>query len=105
MTAADGARGRTDDATVLDDETADKLRRFLRSIARDDQPHVVARTPRDPEVAASRFAWSCEELNVALDWIASADRHTRRYLLDHGVDATLRAVRDKADALLADLAH
>jgi hypothetical protein len=104
MTTADGKRPQSDDGAVLDEETTHKVRRFLEVIAGvEDEPavHGVPRIGIDPETTVTRFAWACEELNVAFGGVHPADTTVLAHLVDHGVDATLREIYAKAEALLA----
>jgi hypothetical protein len=104
MTAADGNRPHIDEGVVLDEETTPKVRRFLEAIARlhqDATRHPIERAPVDAEAVVTRFAWSCEELNVAFAGIGASDPQILAHLLDHGVDATLLEIHTKTAALLA----
>jgi hypothetical protein len=104
MTAADGNRPHTDEGPILDEETTPKVRRFLEAIARPNEHatrEAVERTPADAEAIVTRFAWSCEELNVAFGRTDANDPQVCTHLLDHGVDATLREIHTKTTAMLA----
>jgi hypothetical protein len=103
MTAADGNRPHIDEGVVLDEETTPKVRRFLEAIARPNEHatrEAVERTPAEAEAIVTRFAWSCEELNVAFGRIDANDARIRTHLLEHGVDATLREVHTRTMAML-----
>jgi hypothetical protein len=95
-----------DDAAELDeDDLSPRVRKFLESIAqRDDDGRTPADRRRmvDRERRVTRFAWTCEELNVAFGDLR-ADEETIGLLVDHGVRSTLFEIHAQAAALLAKL--
>jgi hypothetical protein len=108
MTSAEGSGRLPHDLADLDEDTAPQVRRFLESIAqskapaRGAHPSLGAVEPArivDRERQVMRFAWTCEELNVALGSMDPADPETLRLLIDHGVGLTLAEVQSKAAAL------
>jgi hypothetical protein len=96
----------------VDEDSAPQVRRFLEAIAQSRGPARTAgpapkpATTRvvDRERLVMRFAWTCEELNVAFADMDPSDPETRRLLSDHGVGLTLDEVRAKAAALSAAIA-
>ena len=104
MSSPDGPQA---DAEVdLDDEDlSPNVRRFLEIIADEDGSGVTAAERRlavDRERRVTRFAWTCEELNVAFADLRD-DAETIGLLADHGVHATLAEIQAKAAALLATI--
>jgi hypothetical protein len=112
MTAAEGSGSLPNDLADLDDDEAPQVRRFLEAIARPREhargPHPSSGAPMttrlvDRERHVMRFAWTCEELNVALGSVDLADAETVQLLVDHGVHLTLAEILDKAAALAAGI--
>lgn len=79
------------------------VQRFLRSIAERPDDAVPTRrgftSPTDLERQVMRFAWTAEELNVALDDLELSER-TLGLLLEHAVPSTLIEIRLKAAKLI-----
>jgi hypothetical protein len=90
------------DIELDDDDLSPEVRQFLQSIA--DGDGGVSRADRrkalDRERRVTRFAWTCEELNVAFGDLRLDDT-TRALLVEHGVRQTLEEIRAKCDAMLA----
>jgi hypothetical protein len=89
------------DIELDDDDLAPEVRRFLQSIA--DGDSAVSRADRrkalDRERRVTRFAWTCEELNVAFGDLRLDDT-TRSLIVEHGVRETLEEIRAKCEAML-----
>jgi hypothetical protein len=88
-----------------DDDLSLGVRRFLEAIAERDSTGATRADRRrelDRERRVSRFAWTCEELNVAFGDLRSDDL-TISLLLDHGVHNTLLEVQAKCTQLLASI--
>jgi hypothetical protein len=86
-----------------DDDLSLGVRRFLEAIAERDTDGATQADRRrelDRERRVSRFAWTCEELNVAFGDLRSDDL-TMSLLADHGVKDTLHEVETKCRELLA----
>jgi hypothetical protein len=87
----------------LDEEDlSPDVRRFLELIAQRDGSAETASERRrqlERERRVTRFAWTCEELDVAFADLR-ADPETIALLVDHGVRSTLDSVRWKCDELL-----
>jgi hypothetical protein len=105
MSHADGQAhdGPVDGEVDLDDDDlSPNVRRFLQIIADEDESGATRAERRlavDRERRVTRFAWTCEELNVAFADLRS-DLETISLLADHGVTATLAEIHAKAGALL-----
>lgn len=106
MTSAEG-NAWPHDLADADEDAAPQIRRFLEAIARSKAPARPATAPApaspvtplvDRERQVMRFAWACEELNVAFGAIDVADHETMKLLVDHGVGLTLEEVQAKAAA-------
>ena len=111
MTSAEGSGRLPNDLADLDEESAPQVRRFLEAIARSKPPARAGKTPTgsaseptrvvDRERQVMRFAWTCEELNVALRAMDADDTQTMEMLREHGVDLTLAEIQAQAAALAA----
>jgi hypothetical protein len=85
-----------------EDDLSPDIRRFLETIAQRDgsaETGADRRRQLERERRVTRFAWTCEELDVAFADLR-ADAATLELLDDHGVRSTLESVRWKCDELL-----
>jgi hypothetical protein len=88
-----------------DDDLSPSIRQFLESIAERDSTGVSAADRRrevERERRVTRFAWTCEELNVAFGDLRADDRMLA-LLVDHGVRVTLLELQSKCAALLESI--
>jgi hypothetical protein len=93
------------DVELDDDDLSPRVRQFLESIVDRDERGLAPADRRrmvDRERRVSRFAWTCEELNVAFADLLT-DTETIALLDDHGVRATLLEIEAKTAALLSSL--
>jgi hypothetical protein len=107
MTAADGSPPWLDDGAELADDSDARLRRYLESIAygKKDADPAAARGTGRTEARVSRFAWSCEELDVCFGEIDPHDPETLTLVIEQGIAKTLVDIRAKADSLLQHISR